>query len=73
MQLRVGFWACDMTCPSQLGMHASCRKDGEDKRGPFFLFIYGDDDILVARGRGGGVALWAATSPSWELQNGIAA
>ena len=30
----------------------TCRKAEEDKKGPFFLFSYADDDILVARGRG---------------------
>jgi hypothetical protein len=53
-------------------VHASCRKGEDDKKGPFFLFIYADDEIAVARGRGGGVAMWAATSPSWEAQSGVA-
>ncbi len=49
-----------------------CRKE-PPKRGslPFFLFAYADNDIIVARGRGGGLAYWAATTPAWELENGI--
>ncbi len=39
-----------------------CRKAPEEgekqKDGPFFLFIYVDDKICVARGRGGGLAMW---------------
>ena len=39
-----------------------CRKAAEEgekqKDGPFFLFIYVDDKICVARGRGGGLAMW---------------
>ena len=48
------------------------RKSDDDKKGPFFLFIFADDDIAVARGRGGGVAFWKATTPSWEAESGVA-
>ncbi len=48
-----------------------CRKTEDDKKGPFFLFSYTDDDILVARGRGGGVAYWQAVTPTWEAQSGV--
>ena len=27
--------------------------------------------MVVARGRSGGLAVWARTSPAWELENGI--
>ncbi|GAQ85640.1 hypothetical protein KFL_002460150 [Klebsormidium nitens] len=30
----------------------------EGGKDPFFLFSYADDEIMVARGRGGGVAFW---------------
>lgn len=43
-----------------------CRKgatEGSKKDGPFFLFCYIDDKIVVARGRGGGLALWYAHLP----------
>lgn len=42
-----------------------------DPKGPFFLFAYIDDKICIARGRGGGIAMWARTSPEWELKNGL--
>ena len=38
---------------------------------PFFNIIYVDDEIVVARGRSGGLAFWARASPSWQLANGI--
>jgi hypothetical protein len=38
---------------------------------PFFLFFFVDDALVAARGRGGGVAFWARTSPQWELENGV--
>ena len=37
---------------------AGCRAEADKKAGPFFLFAYADEDIIVARGRGGGVAFW---------------
>lgn len=39
---------------------------------PFFLFVHVDETIAVARGRGGGLAVWARTSPKWELEQGVA-
>jgi hypothetical protein len=39
---------------------------------PFFLFFYVDDNVVAARGRGGGVAFWARTTPQWELEKGVA-
>lgn len=38
---------------------------------PFFSWIYVDDSIAVARGGGGGLAIWARTNPSWELESGV--
>jgi len=40
---------------------------------PFFLFAFADGDLVVARGRSGGVALWARSAPSWLLENGAIA
>ena len=41
------------------------------KDSPFFVFFYVDDEVCAARGRGGGVAFWARTTPAWELQAGV--
>lgn len=43
------------------------------KKLPFFLYIYVDQDIVVARGRSGGLALWARTQPDWEATSGVLA
>ncbi len=40
---------------------------------PFFLFAHADGDLVVARGRSGGVALWARASPAWVLESGAIA
>lgn len=42
-----------------------------DKSTPFFVFLYVDEDICVARGRSGGMAVWARTKPSEEAEKGI--
>eukprot|EP01023_Acetabularia_acetabulum_P057463 TRINITY_DN6701_c0_g1_i4.p1 TRINITY_DN6701_c0_g1~~TRINITY_DN6701_c0_g1_i4.p1 ORF type:complete len:238 (-),score=33.17 TRINITY_DN6701_c0_g1_i4:132-845(-) len=38
---------------------------------PFFVFLYVDEDIIVARGATGGTALWGRTTTEWEIQNGV--
>lgn len=43
----------------------------KDPKAPFFLFSYVDDDVIVARGRGGGLAFWARCTAEWELANGV--
>jgi hypothetical protein len=30
-----------------------------------------DENIICARGRGGGIAMWARTTPAWELKSGV--
>lgn len=42
-----------------------------DKSGPFFIMIYVDEEIVAARGRGGGIGLWQRTTPEWELKSGF--
>lgn len=42
-----------------------------DPKGPFFIFVYVDEKVCVARGRGGGIAMWARTTPSEELKIGV--
>jgi len=37
---------------------------------PFFIFAYADGELVVARGRSGGIALWAKAQPSWLLESG---
>eukprot|EP00891_Asterochloris_glomerata_P000491 jgi/Astpho2/491/Aster-03532 len=53
--------------PGQFGTKAEADK----KAGPFFLFAYADEDIIVARGRGGGVAFWGRLTAADELRLGI--
>ena len=34
----------------------------EGKEDPFFTWLYADDEIIAARGRGGGTAFWVRCS-----------
>jgi len=38
---------------------------------PFFLYAYCDEDIIVARGRSGGLALWVAADSAWQATSGV--
>lgn len=38
---------------------------------PFFIYALVDDDIIVARGRSGGVALWGRAEPDWAAGAGV--
>ncbi|GAX73741.1 hypothetical protein CEUSTIGMA_g1194.t1 [Chlamydomonas eustigma] len=41
------------------------------KKLPFFLYAYIDDEIIVARGRSGGLALWVAADSKWQANAGV--
>lgn len=36
---------------------------------PFFILFYVDDDIIAARGRGGGIAFWKRTDSDFEMKH----
>lgn len=38
---------------------------------PFFIYALVDEDIVVARGRSGGVALWGRADPQWAAGAGV--
>ena len=41
------------------------------KAGPFFLFAYADEEVVVVRGKSGGIAFWQRCSAEWELKAGV--
>jgi len=41
------------------------------KSTPFFLYAYLDEDIIVGRGRSGGLALWQRADPAWCADAGV--
>lgn len=43
----------------------------EVKKLPFFVYAWADNDIIVARGRSGGVALWGRADSDWQARAGV--
>jgi hypothetical protein len=41
------------------------------KKLPFFSYIYADDEMIVARGRSGGLAAWARADSAWLAETGV--
>jgi len=66
LKLKLGPWTLPINLKQKITEYTSPPKD------PFFLFFYVSDDLVAARGRGGGIAFWARTTPAWELENGVA-
>lgn len=46
------------------------RLEAERRKLPFFLYAYVDDELVVARGRSGGLAAWLRADAAWEAQAG---
>jgi hypothetical protein len=66
-----------INCPKDTPAHgrlppparACCRSR---KALPFFLYAYVDKDIIVGRGRGGGLAVWGRADAEWTVKTGVA-
>ena len=43
----------------------------ELKKLPFFIYSWVDEDIAVARGRSGGLALWVRADDEWQAKTGV--
>merc|ERR1711871_156324 len=50
-----------------LGSESNIKLESQGKL-PFFNWIYADDDLAMARGGGGGVALWKRDTEMQELE-----
>lgn len=48
--------------PLRIKLGGKGDNDVPDKNDPFFIWYYADDEIIVAKGRGGGVAYWCRCS-----------
>lgn len=70
LQLRLLGWRG--TLRLKPGDYAGLPAEGtrELQKSPFFLFAHADERCVVARGRSGGVALWARAGPEWLLTAG---
>ncbi|KAL4428255.1 hypothetical protein ABPG75_002344 [Micractinium tetrahymenae] len=67
LTLRLGGWTAALPLKAKLDPSTFRR----EKSSPFFVFFYVDERVICARGRGGGFAVWARTTPQWELQSGV--
>jgi hypothetical protein len=66
LKLKLGPWTLPFNLKAKITDYSS-----PPPKDPFFLFFYVSEDLIAARGRGGGIAFWARTTPAWELENGI--
>eukprot|EP00887_Chlorella_sp_A99_P004843 scaffold4.g4843.t1 len=69
LRLRLGPWTAPLQLKGPLPRGPGAYRRVKDS--PFFSFFYVDERVIAARGRSGGIAMWARTSPSWELEKGI--
>lgn len=68
VSLKAGPWSLPITLKKEV----PARYDNPASAPGLFVMIYADNRVMVARGKSGGVALWARAKPSWLLANGIA-
>lgn len=66
LNLRIGGWKTSF--PLKTRRQGSWKREKGD---PFFSFFWMSDDFIAARGRSGGIAVWARTTPQWELEKGV--
>ena len=66
LNLRLGGWKTAFKLKPR--REAPLERQKED---PFFSFFWMSDDFIAGRGRSGGIAFWARTTPQWELEKGV--
>ncbi|KAG2495269.1 hypothetical protein HYH03_006542 [Edaphochlamys debaryana] len=71
MSIGVGPWR--FTIPIKASKPFSELPKKDFKALPFFVYAYVGDDIVVARGRSGGVALWGRADAQWLAESGAMA
>eukprot|EP00775_Hariotina_reticulata_P009243 gene9244-9408_t len=70
MNIGIGPWK--FSIPLKKGAVPIEAMDAQDaKKLPFFLYSYVDSDIVVARGRSGGQAVWQRATKEWEAKAGV--
>ncbi|KAG2428205.1 hypothetical protein HXX76_011885 [Chlamydomonas incerta] len=68
MYLGLGPWRLPIKLKDQTPLKQMATK--EFKALPFFVYSYVGEDIVVARGRSGGVALWGRADADWLATSG---
>ena len=73
VQMNVGLGPLRFSLPLKSGAAAAPldqRPAAERRKLPFFLYAYVDEDLVVARGRSGGLAAWLRADAAWEANSG---
>ncbi|WIA20635.1 hypothetical protein OEZ85_005016 [Tetradesmus obliquus] len=74
VKMNIGLGPWRFSIPFKKDAKGIAEMDPQDaKKLPFFLYAYIDRDIVVARGRSGGLAVWQRASKDWEAKAGVLA
>lgn len=69
MYLGVGPWRGSI--PLKAGKKMADMDPSDAKKLPFFIYAYVDEDIIVGRGRSGGLAVWVSATSDWMAKAGV--
>jgi len=57
--------------PLAFGFDLPANETRVGKKRPFFVFLYADDEVCIARGRGGGIAVWKKVDRQYREDEGV--
>jgi len=57
--------------PLKGGFDLPKNESRQGKKRPFFIFLYADDEFCVAKGKGGGIAVWKKVDVKYRFENGL--
>ena len=63
LKIKLGPWSFKFGLKDEIKDYKAAKAD------PFFIVFYVDDDIICARGRGGGIAFWTRVENDFDLKN----
>lgn len=63
LKLKLGPWKFDFGIKEEIKDYKAGKAD------PFFIVFYVDEDIVCARGRGGGVAFWKRCDSDFDMKH----
>lgn len=70
--MNIGLGPLKFSIPLKKNAPAVADMDPKDsKKLPFFLYAYIDKDLVIGRGRSGGLAVWQKASQEWEAKAGV--
>lgn len=63
LKLKLGPWKFDFGLKEEIKDYKAGKAD------PFFIVFYVDEDIVCARGRGGGIAFWKRCDSDFDMKH----